>query len=119
MGRYEVQINGSYGRPPSPEECGAYYSQVAPRVNACKKPTEWQTYDIIFRAPRLAADGTVISQPRATVFLNGILVQNNEEFQGPTGIQHSDFPGAVATGPIVLQGDHAPVQFRNIWVVPL
>ena len=50
---------------------------------------------------------------------DGVLVQNNEEFHGPTGIQHGDFPGEVAQGPIVLQGDHAPVQFRNVWVVPL
>jgi hypothetical protein len=58
-------------------------------------------------------------QPRATVFLNGVLVQNNAEFKGPTGIQHRDFPGQPATGPIVLQGDHDRVMFRNIWVVPL
>jgi len=67
----------------------------------------------------VSANGDVVSQPRATVYLNGILIQNNEEFKGPTGIQHGDFKGTEATGPIVLQGDHDPVQYRNIWVVPL
>jgi len=61
----------------------------------------------------------VVEKARATVFQNGVLVQNNEEFNGPTGIQYEENPGEVKTGPIVLQGDHDAVQFRNVWVVAL
>ena len=120
QGRYEVQILDSYGNPhPATTDAGAFYSQKAPRVNAMKKSTEWQTYDIFFRAPRLDADGKVTEQPRATVILNGVVVQNNEAFNGPTGIQYGELKGQPRTGPLLLQGDHDPVQFRRCWVVPL
>jgi len=119
QGRYEVQILNSYGRAPEAHGCGALYSQTAPRVTASKQAGEWQSFDIIFRAPRLDASGKVTEQPRATVFQNGILVQNNESFNGPTGIQYGEFHGQPATGPLVLQGDHDPVQFRSVWIVPL
>lgn len=119
QGRYEVQILNSYGKQPEAHECGAFYSQKPPITNACKPAGEWQTYDIIFRAPRFGNDGKVIEKARATVFQNGVLVQNNEEFNGPTGIQYEENKGEVKTGPLVLQGDHDPVQFRNVWVVPL
>ena len=65
------------------------------------------------------ASGQVTEQPRLTLFQNGVLIQNNESFNGPTGIQYGDFRGQPKTGPLVLQGDHDPVQFRNIWIVPL
>lgn len=120
QGRYEVQILDSYGNPhPAVTDAGAFYSQKAPRVNAMKKSTEWQTYDIFFRAPRLDADGKVLEQPRATVILNGIVVQNNEAFNGPTGIQYGENKGQPKTGPLLLQGDHDPVQYRSCWIVPL
>lgn len=119
QGRYEIQILNSYGGRPEEHGCGALYSQKSPRVNASKKAGEWQTFDIIFRAPRLGANGQVTEQPRVTVFQNGVLVQNNESFNGPTGIQYGDFRGQPKMGPLVLQGDHDPVQFRNIWIVPL
>lgn len=119
QGRYEIQIMDSYGKPLSIHDCGAMYSQKQPRVNACRKPGEWQSYDILFRAPRVDADGKVTEKARATVFQNGILLFNNEEFVGPTGIQYSEFKGEAATGPIVLQGDHDVVKYRNVWVLPL
>jgi hypothetical protein len=119
QGRYEIQILDSYGAQPEAHGCGAFYSQKQPRVNACKKASEWQSFDIVFRAPRLDADGKVTEKARATVFQNGVVIHDNEEFNGPTGIQYGEFKGEVAAGPIVLQGDHDPVQFRNIWVVPL
>jgi hypothetical protein len=119
QGRYEVQIMDSFGAAPEAHGCGAFYSQKAPRVNACKKAGEWQTFDIIFRAPRLNENGEVVEKARATVFQNGVLIQNNEEFAGPTGIQYGQFKGEAALGPIILQGDHDPVMFRNIWLVPL
>jgi hypothetical protein len=118
QGRYEVQILGDYGQNPEPGGAGAFYSQKAARVNASKKPGEWQTLDILFRAPRLDAAGKVVEKPRATVFLNGILVQNNEEFTGMTGIQYGQYKEMTKTGPLVLQGDHDAVQFRNVWVIP-
>ena len=96
------------------------YSQKAATRNASRRPGEWQTYDIIFRAPRFdAATKQVTEKPRATIFHNGVLVQNNAEFTGMTGIQYGEYKAMAPTGPLVLQGDHDAVQFRNVWVVPL
>lgn len=119
QGRYEIQILDSYGKKPEAHECGALYSQKPPLAIASKKAGEWQTFDIIFRAPRFGADGKVTDQPRVTVFQNGILVQNNNDFLGMTGIQYGEYKEAVKTGPIILQGDHDVVQFRNVWVSSL
>jgi hypothetical protein len=119
QGRYEVQILGDHGRAPNAHSGAALYSQKAATGNASRKPGEWQTYDIIFRAPRFGDDGQVTEKPRATVFQNGVLVQNNAEFTGMTGIQYDQYKEMAKTGPIVLQGDHDPVHFRNLWVVPL
>lgn len=119
QGRYEVQIMDSFGATPEAHGCGSFYSQKPAGVNACKKAGEWQSFDIVFRAPRLDGDGNVVEKARATVFQNGVLIHVNNEFNGPTGIQYGEFKGEAATGPIVLQGDHDPVQFRNIWVVAL
>jgi hypothetical protein len=118
QGRYEVQILGDYGKTPESHGSAALYSQKASVVNASKKPGEWQTYDIIFRAPRFDAAGQVSEKPRVTVFHNGVLVQNNNEFTGMTGIQYGEYKQMTKTGPLVLQGDHDAVQFRNVWVVP-
>ena len=119
QGRYEIQILSDAGKEPGKSGSASLYSQKASRVNVSKKPGEWQTYDIIFRAPRFDESGAVVEKPRATVFHNGVLVQNNEEFTGMTGIQYSEYKEMTKTGPIILQGDHDPVQFRNIWVVPM
>jgi hypothetical protein len=119
QGRYEVQILDSFGAKLEAGSCGAFYSQKAAKVNACKKAGEWQSFDMVFRAPRLNDQGQVTEKARATVFQNGVLIHNNEEFAGPTGIQYGQFKGEAALGPIILQGDHDPVEFRNIWVVPL
>lgn len=119
QGRYEVQILGDYGKTPESHGSAALYSQKASTVNASKRPGEWQTYDIIFRAPRFDAEGKVSENPRVTVFQNGVLVQNNNEFTGMTGIQYGEYKEMTPTGPLILQGDHDAVQFRNVWVVPL
>ncbi len=119
QGRYEIQIMDSFGAEPEAHGCGAFYSQKAAKVNACKKAGEWQSFDIIFRAPRLSDQGQVAEKARATVFQNGVLIHNNEEFLGPTGIQYGQFKGEAAMGPIILQGDHDPVEFRNIWLVAM
>jgi len=118
QGRYEVQILNSFGKKPEAHECGAFYGQVQPKVIASKPAGEWQTYDIFFRAPRFDANGAVIEKSRATVYQNGNLIHQDEEFKGPTGIQYEQYKGEVPTGPIVLQGDHDTVQFRNVWIVP-
>jgi hypothetical protein len=119
QGRYEIQIENSYGKEPSKGGCGAMYSQFPPMVSASKKPGEWQAYDIFFRAPRFNAAGEVAEKPRVTVIQNGIVIHNNAEFTGMTGIQYSEFKQMTPVGPVILQGDHDPVQFRNIWVVPM
>ena len=118
-GRYEIQILNSFGKStPGTSDCGAFYSQTPPKVNASKPAGQWQTFDIFFRAPRFDADGKVTENARATVYHNGTLVQEDQEFHGPTGIQYEQYKGEVAKGPVVLQGDHDTVQFRNVWVVP-
>ena len=94
------------------------YSQTPPRVIASKPAGEWQTFDIFFRAPRFDANGKLVENARATVYQNGVLIHKNEEFKGPTGIQYEQYKDEAAKGPIVLQGDHDPVQFRNVWVLP-
>jgi hypothetical protein len=118
QGRYEIQILNSYGKQPEAHQCGAFYSQVPPKVIASKPAGEWQSFDIFFRAPRFDTSGKVTETARATVYQNGILIHDDEEFQGPTGIQYGDHKGEVPKGPIVLQGDHDTVQFRNVWIVP-
>ena len=117
-GRYEIQILNSYGKKPEAHECGAYYSQTPPKVIASKPAGEWQTYDIFFRAPRFDDAKKLVEKARATVYQNGILIHEDEEIKGPTGIQYGEFKGEVPKGPIVLQGDHDTVLFRNVWIVP-
>jgi hypothetical protein len=118
QGRYEVQILNSYGQQPECHQCGAFYSQTSPKVIASKPAGQWQTFDIFFRAPRFDTDGKVVEKARATVYQNGILIHRDAEFQGPTGIQYEQYKGEASKGPIVLQGDHDTVKFRNVWIVP-
>ena len=117
-GRYEIQILNSYGKQPEAHQCGAFYSQTPPKVIASKPAGKWQTFDIFFRAPRFDENGKVVEKARATVYQNGILIHEDEEIKGPTGIQYEQYKGEVPKGPIVLQGDHDTVQFRNVWIVP-
>jgi 2-keto-4-pentenoate hydratase/2-oxohepta-3-ene-1,7-dioic acid hydratase in catechol pathway len=117
MGRYEVQVLDSYRNPTYPDGmAGAIYGQFPPLVNASRPPGEWQTYDIVFRAPRF--EGTrVVSPARATVFLNGILVQDNVTLLGPTTHRHrAPYEAHPPHGPIMLQDHGELVRFRNIWV---
>ncbi|CEK13288.1 3-keto-disaccharide hydrolase [Chthonomonas calidirosea] len=118
-GLYEIQVLDSYGIPdPGTGDCGAVYGQTAPLLNACKPPLQWQTYDIIFRAPRWDTNGKKIEDARVTVLQNGIVVQNNTIIPEPTGIAYGrkEHPGP---GPILLQDHGSPVRFRNVWVIPL
>ncbi len=117
MGRYEVQVLDSYQRADTyaDGQAGAIYGQYPPLANATRPPGEWQSYDILFRAPRYGADGSLTEAPRVTVILNGIVVQNNEVLRERAHIS----PAAAALpmqGPVQLQEHHHPVRFRNVWV---
>lgn len=118
FGRYEVQVLDSWRNDTYADgQAASLYGQKPPLVNACRPPGEWQTYDIFFRAPRFAADGSVTSPARATVVHNGIVVQLDEALLGATAHRavaayapHGD------TGPIRLQDHGDPVRFRNLWI---
>lgn len=117
MGLYEIQIFDSYNIKIYPDgACGAIYAQTPPRVEATRPPGQWQTYDIVFKAPRFAG-GELTAPARVTVFLNGILVQDDEPIHGET--QHRKLPAytrKVSQGPLALGGHNCPVRFRNIWL---
>jgi 3-keto-disaccharide hydrolase len=118
MGMYEVQVLDSHGNKTYPDgQASALYGQYPPLVNASRPAGEWQTYDIVFRAPRFAADGSLVRPARATVFHNGVLTQDNQELTGPTA--HKARPPYKAHEgklPIGLQDHGDPVRFRNVWV---
>lgn len=128
QGRYEVQVFDSFGKDPIAEhDCGALYQRWdpsrgkgnegyeghIPKVNASKAPGEWQTFDITFRAPRFDAAGKKTENAKfIKVLHNGVLIHENVEMTGPT--RGSKFPEEGAKGPIVIQGDHGPVAYRNL-----
>lgn len=127
-GRYEIQILDSWGvENPKYGDCGGVYASCSdpkpdfagrpPSVNASKPPGEWQTYNIVFRAPRFDAAGKKIENARfVKVVHNGKLIHENVEVPRPTcAAQWLDEKPA---GPLMLQGDHGPVAYRNIWIKP-
>ena len=122
---YELQILDSYNNSTYVNgQAGSIYKQYIPLVNANKLPGEWQTYDVIWTAPRFNADGTLKSPAHVTAIFNGIVVQNNVEIKGPTTYvgQPSYAGAAYGAAPIKLQahGDKSePISFRNIWIRPL
>jgi len=114
---YEIQVLDSYELNSGVGDCGAIYSIKAPMVNACRPPETWQTYDMIFHAPKFDANGKKIANARITVLQNGVLIQDNAEFPSPTPNHEAAEP--AGPGPIELQYHHCPVRFRNVWVRPL
>lgn len=121
MGRYEIQILDSYhNRTYANGQAGAVFGQVAPLVNAMRPPGEWNTYDIVFTAPRFYDDGRILTPARVTVLHNGVLIQNNADVLGSTGAWgRPGYYEAQERGAIRLQdhpGPDKPVSFRNIWV---
>jgi hypothetical protein len=116
MNRYEVQVLESFGLPPSKGDCAALYSITAPSQNVAKKPMEWQTYDITFRAPRHDAAGKKIENGKLTLVWNGVKVHDNTDVPSPT--RDHTAPEPPGKEPIHLQDHGFTVQYRNIWIVP-
>ena len=118
MGLYEIQVLDSYeNKTYADGQAAAVYGQYPPLVNASRAPGQWQSYDIVFHGPRFAADGKLLRPARATVFHNGVLVQDNVEPSGPTA--HGERPPYKAHPeklPLGLQDHNDPVRFRNIWL---
>lgn len=117
-GRYEIQILDMYKNTTYPfGGCGAIYGQKDPDKDSIKPPQNWNTYDVLFRAPRFAADGSLVAKPRVTVFHNGIKIHSDVEIAKPTtaGLDEK----FTKTGPILLQCHGSAVRFRNIWIVPI
>lgn len=117
QGLYEVQVLDNYeNRTYSNGQASSIYKQQIPLVNACRKPGEWQTYDIIFTAPRFNAEGRVVHPAYVTVIHNGIITQNHVAIWGPTEYIGLPVYKSHDKGPIVLQDHGDPVSFRNIWI---
>lgn len=121
MGQYEIQVLDSYENSTYPDgQCGALYGRAKPLVNACRKPGEWQTYDITFHRPTFDAQGQVVRKARFTVYHNGELIHDNVELSGGTGWRGphsiSEYVAHGDKGPIQMQDHGNPVHFRNIWV---
>ncbi|MCK5650556.1 MAG: DUF1080 domain-containing protein, partial [Gemmatimonadetes bacterium] len=118
MERYELQVLDSYdNRTYSNGQAGAVYKQHIPMVNASRGPGEWQSYDVVFTAPRFAPEGTLISPAYMTVFHNGVLIQNQVEIHGSMAyIGLPEYEGHADREPLLLQDHNNPVSFRNIWV---
>ena len=116
--RYEIQILDSFDNPTySNGQAASVYKQHVPLVNASRPPGEWQTYDVIFRAPRFSADGALERPAFITLFHNGVLVQNHVEIQGTsTYIGAPEYSPHEPRQPLRLQDHGNPVSFRKIWV---
>ena len=120
MGRYEIQVLDTYDNPTYADgAAGAIYGEYPPLVNACRKPGQWQTFDIVWIAPRF--DGDKLASPaRLTLFHNGVFVHHDQELFGPTGHkQVHEYEAHPPQGPLMLQDHKNPVRFRNIWYRPL
>jgi hypothetical protein len=120
MGMYEVQVLDSFGNQTYPDgQAGALYGRSKPLVNACRKPGEWQTYDIIFHRP-VFENGKVVKRATFTVLQNGVLIQDHYELSGGTlwAGEHAvtEYVPHGDKGPLELQDHGNPVRFRNIWI---
>ncbi len=116
MGQYEVQILDSHGKKDGElkfGDCGGVYNTAPPRTNASKAPGEWQTFDIVFRAPRFDDKGKKVAPARfVKVVHNGKVIHEDVDVKAPTAASLGG--PEKATGPLLFQGDHGPVAFRNV-----
>ncbi len=113
MSEYEIQILDSFGKKePGTGDLGAIYGVSAPKTNAAKAPGQWQTMSIDFKAPRFEDGKKTADALFVKITLNGQTIQENVELKGPTpgGLTGKESP----EGPLMFQGDHGPVAFRNI-----
>ena len=133
-GNYEVQILNSFGKEKekiTQEDAGAVYGFSKPLLNACRKPGEWQVFDIRYRAPRRNEAGAIIENGTVTVWFNEMKVQDGTPFGEPKSTFHPfrfgttpylekirDMQKKTMTGPVFLQDHNNPVKFRNVWVKP-
>jgi sugar phosphate isomerase/epimerase len=133
QGRYELQIYDSYGQDKGAYpgvECGGIYQRWdesrmpkgyegrSPKVNASRPPGQWQTFDVIFKAPRFDEYGRKVANASfVKVVHNGTVIHENVELGGMT--RGSTYTGEEPVGPLLLQGDHGPVAYRNIWIIPI
>ena len=131
-GHYEIQILNSFGKKKiTQEDAGSVYGFSAPLVNACRKPGQWQVFDIRYRAPRRDESGKITEKGTVTVWFNEKKVQDKAEFGEPKSTFHPfrfgttpylekirDRQKKTMTGPVFLQDHGNPVKFRNIWVLP-
>ncbi|MDH4063554.1 MAG: DUF1080 domain-containing protein [Acidobacteriota bacterium] len=118
MERYEVQVLDSYENPTYANgQAASVYKQFMPLVNVARPPGVWQTYDIVFGAPRFKADGALDRPATLTVLHNGVLVQNHVTLEGATTyIGKPSYSRHAGKAPLMLQDHGNPVSFRNIWV---
>lgn len=117
QGIYELQVLDSYNNPTySNGQAGSIYKQTMPLVNASKGPGEWQTYDVVYTAPRFNKDGQMLFPPYITVLHNGVLVQNHTPIQGTTPYVGQPTIEPHGRGPIMLQDHNNTTSFRNIWI---
>lgn len=115
---YEIQLLDSFGKEKvTSGDCGAVYKESAPKVNACRRPGEWESLLIDFVAPRFDQSGNKVANARfVKVVMNGKVVQENVEVEHGTNVSRD--VKEVARAPLFLQGDHGPVAFRNIKLTP-
>ncbi|MCH9022273.1 MAG: DUF1080 domain-containing protein, partial [Planctomycetes bacterium] len=117
--RYEVQIIDSYDKENSAGMCASLYRQKTPDKNVCKKPGQWQTYDITFRAARYKTSGDKSEKTqnaRITLIHNGVKVHDDAELTAKTGNGQPEGPDPDS---ILLQDHGGKIRFRNIWITPL
>jgi hypothetical protein len=112
--RYEIQVLDSFAQEPTFNGCASIYRFRKPDANMSLPPLTWQTYDIVFTAPRWAGDGTKLKSARVTVWHNGVKVQNDVTVEGKTGAGKPEEPMPL---PTYLQDHHNPVRFRNVWMI--
>jgi hypothetical protein len=114
-GSHELQVLDSYGLELQNNDCGAIYKQVTPKVNVCKPPLQWQTFDVTFHKA-VVQDGRVVKKARVTVVQNGVTTIDNAEISITAG--GVDVPDGQ-DGPLMLQDHGNPVEYRNLWIKPI